>query len=66
MSKQTPKRWVVDFSPASSPFWYIRNEATGKRVKIGRIGAKRTNYYDKAVREARRRNARLDSSKGGE
>jgi hypothetical protein len=48
---------VVLYGVGDSHNWYIYNLETKKQVKIGRVGAKRTNYRDKAHEEARRRNA---------
>jgi hypothetical protein len=36
--------------------WYIWNEDTGKFRKIGRVGAPRVNYYDRAIEEVERLN----------
>ena len=47
--------WVVDHVyPAGK--WSILNLATGQRKVIGPARMTKTNYYDKAVREAARRN----------
>ncbi len=50
------KPWKVNTSEAGH-FWEIINLETGRKVKIGPVGGKRTNFYDKAVNEAERRNA---------
>ncbi len=46
--------WKVDLFREDC--WGIISES-GRRVKIGPYGGKRTNFYDKAVEEAERRNA---------
>jgi hypothetical protein len=45
-------------------YWYIENKVTGRRVKIGRVGGRRVNYFDRAREEAMRRNLAL-SQEGG-
>jgi hypothetical protein len=40
-------------------FWYIHNIKTGAFKRIGKVGAKRTNYYLKAISEAQYRNAEI-------
>lgn len=50
--------WQVPlWGSPNDKFWYIHNLRTGVFKKIGRIGARKANYYMKAVDEARRRNA---------
>jgi hypothetical protein len=55
------------FSPDNGPWkaaqcysdydnWYIFNVDTGAHKKIGKIGAKRANYFTDACNEASRRN----------
>lgn len=56
--------WVVDHVyPAGK--WAIINRVTGHRKVIGPARSRRTNYYDKAVREAARRNEKLRSESHG-
>ena len=45
--------------PGSFAYWFIYNPETGQRKKIGRIGGKRTNYFEKARIEADHRNQKL-------
>lgn len=47
--------WTV-LSNTSSNYWYILNTATKKSKKIGKIGGKRINYYDRATEECLARN----------
>ena len=52
-------RWQVPLWGSETPshgFWYIYDTLTGRFVKIGRVGARRANYCDQAVAEAKRRN----------
>ncbi len=60
VSAQTHGPWIVPLwtSPRvlSHAFWWILNLETGQAKCIGRIGAKRTNYFDQAIDEANRRN----------
>ena len=56
-SHPTGEPWkVVLTHPRDDNNWYIYNEDTDKFVKIGPVGAKRVNYYDKAIDEAIHRN----------
>jgi hypothetical protein len=41
-------------------YWYIENKVTGARVKIGRVGGRRVNYFDRAREEALRRNLKAE------
>ena len=53
-------RYVTDgpwYVASLGNFWRIVNVRTGKTKKVGRIGAKRVNYFHSAVEEAVRRNA---------
>ena len=43
---------VVLTHPTDDSNWYIYNTRTGKYKKIGAVGAKRANYYDKAFKVA--------------
>ncbi len=52
--KRAPELWKVDLFREDC--WGIVSES-GRRVKIGPFNGKRTNYYDKAVKEAERRSA---------
>ena len=52
--KRAPELWKVDLFREDC--WGIVSES-GRRVKIGPFNGKRTNFYDKAVKEAERRNA---------
>lgn len=45
--------WGVD---STSKHWYVVHWVTLRAKRVGHIGAKRTNYFDEAVAEARRRN----------
>ncbi len=47
---------ITSASSDSLHNWCIRNELTGKVSKIGPVGNKRVNYYDRACVEAERRN----------
>lgn len=40
-------------------FWYIVNLESHKGKRIGRVGCRRVNYYDRAKAEARKRNLAL-------
>lgn len=51
--------WRVNTAQPHSPMWRIINTETGISVKIGPVGGKRTNFYDRAVNEANHRNAVL-------
>ena len=46
--------WDIDWS--ASTFWQIINKLTGKTKYIGPATGHGTNYYDKAIIEAERRN----------
>jgi len=48
--------WAVSFKDMN---WWIWNEITGRRRKIGPVRLKGTNYFDRAVEEADRRNKAL-------
>lgn len=48
---------VVLHHPTDYENWYIFNVETRRYKKIGRVGARRTNYYVQAVDEANYRNA---------
>ena len=54
--------WRVDTSTPHG-HWRIINAYTGRTVKIGPAGTGRTNYYDKAIDEANRRNAAIAKEK---
>ncbi len=43
--------------------WYIVNVDTGKSKKIGRAKKNGTNFYDKAIEEAKRRNYAIQLGK---
>lgn len=52
--------WKVHSS--TSPYWEIIDTQTGRTVRIGLAGGT-TNYYDKAVAEADRRNAKEEAER---
>ena len=52
--KYTPELWKVDL--LRTDCWGIISES-GRKVKIGPYGGKRTNYFDRATQEAQRRSA---------
>lgn len=45
--------WGVD---SAGRCWYVVHSTTLRAKRIGVVGAKRRNYFDEAVAEARRRN----------
>ena len=47
--------WRVDTTQPHGLNWRIINTETRRTVKIGPVGSKRTNFYDRAVQEANRR-----------
>lgn len=56
--------WMIDPRPTRD--WYIINQDTGQRVRIGPVGGphrngRGTNYRDKAAAEVARRNAAYSS-----
>jgi len=58
-NQETGYPWkVVLQHPTDSDNWYIYNVQTNRYKKIGRVGATRTNYYEKAIQEAISRNKR--------
>ena len=36
--------------------WYVVHKVTGRARRIGRVGGKKVNYFDRAITEAHRRN----------
>lgn len=52
---QVPGPWGVG---STLTHWYVVNGTTGASKRIGPVAAKRTNYFDKAMAEADRRNAK--------
>lgn len=52
--------WKVHCGSGADPkFWEIINQETGKTVRIGKVTAKKRNYYDECVKEAKKRNLHL-------
>ncbi len=49
----TPGPFGVD---STSKSWYVVNSRTLRGTRIGRIGGKGINYFDRAIAEADRRN----------
>ena len=54
--------WYACNHPIDFNNWYIYNTITGKYKKIGKIGAKRVNYFDNAVNEANYRNEKINNN----
>lgn len=52
-STGTPGPWGVD---STSTGWYVVHKETRLGKRIGRVGGKGTNYFDRAIKEAMRRN----------
>jgi len=59
---RVPGPWRPD---SSGPNWVALNVETGETVKAGPPGAKRTNYYDKAIGLCNRKNAAILARTGG-
>ena len=47
--------WYVTSRATNGGYWMIKNSKTGKSKKIGPFGGK-TNNFDKAMAEAKKRN----------
>lgn len=45
--------WGVGGTPSS---WYVVHKVTGQAKYIGRVRGKKINYFDRALKEAERRN----------
>ena len=57
ISVSVPGPWAVDNSDGNS--WGIIQTDTGRTKKIGSVGGRRLNYFDKAVDAAETRNRDL-------
>lgn len=52
-SANVPGPWGVD---SIGSHWYVVHRASLRVKKIGVVGSRRTNYFDRAIEEADRRN----------
>ena len=43
---------------STSNAWYVVNKFTGRAKRIGCVGGKKINYFDRALEEAHRRNTK--------
>ena len=44
---------------ARGPVWYVCDRRTGRKKRIGPVGGRRVNWFDRATEEAARRNKAL-------
>lgn len=56
MTTSVPGPWAVDTYGLD---WYVVHKDTRQCTRIGPVGSKRTNYYDRAIAEAAKRNRAL-------
>ena len=62
IATRVPGPWVVDNTAGNK--WAIYNTHTKRRRMIGPVNGRRINYFDRALREAERRNSLLLNEKG--